>query len=233
MKLSRLVLAFGLASLCWTPASANLVVKDGNGNFQTLCTVVTGGVNYYCQVLFGLNGATPIAQVMDIDGSAHVNVTNLPIDGNGYLESGVYDAVHGVAVDLTSGTPGNPAGGVVSVQSPGSIVTNSSSDAGNTNAVATLPAVSGKTTSIRGALCAAMGSTTATVVDVTITGVVGGAMTFPFLFPTGAAVSAAPFNITFPQGVPAGASNTTIVVTLPAGGTGNLHASCSAWGFQQ
>ena len=111
-------------------------------------------------------------------------------------------------------------------------VTASSGNEANTNAVATLAAASGKTTWITGFTCTASGATAASVVEVTVAGVISGTMTFTFVAPAGATTAAVPLAVAFPYPVPASAVNTAIVVTLPALGAGNTNASVVATGFQ-
>lgn len=112
------------------------------------------------------------------------------------------------------------------------VITASSGNVANTAAVATLTAPgAGLTNYITGFSCSAAGATAAANVSLAVSGVVTGTMTYTFVFPAGATAVATPVNVQFSQAIPASAANTAIVVTLPAGGTGNTHASCSAQGF--
>ncbi len=111
-------------------------------------------------------------------------------------------------------------------------ITASSGSVANANAVATLAAVAGKTTYIDGFTCTASGATAASVVTVTVTGVLGGTMTFIFTAPAGATLGATTLNVRFAAPIPASAANTAIVVTLPALGAGNTNAAVVATGFQ-
>jgi hypothetical protein len=111
-------------------------------------------------------------------------------------------------------------------------ITASSANQANANAVATLAAVSGKTTYITGFALTASGATAASVVTATVAGVITGTMNFTFVAPAGVTAQATPLVVNFPQPVPASATNTTIVVTLPALGSGNTNATAAAWGFQ-
>ena len=100
------------------------------------------------------------------------------------------------------------------------------------NAVATLAAVAGKTTYITGFTLTASGATTALPVIVTVAGTITGTLSYIFTFPAGVLIAAQPLNVQFPVPIPASAVNTTIVVTLPSGGTGNTNAAAVAAGFQ-
>jgi hypothetical protein len=112
-------------------------------------------------------------------------------------------------------------------------ITAASGNEANTNAVATLAAATGKTTYIQGFSLTASGATAASVVEATVAGLVGGTMTFIFVFPAGVALAATPLNVNFDKPIPASAADTAIVVTLPAGGSGNTNACANAWGYQQ
>lgn len=112
-------------------------------------------------------------------------------------------------------------------------ITASSGNVANASAAATLPGVSAKTTFISGFQVTASGATVGLDVTVTVAGVITGTMSYTYTFPAGALVGAQPLIVTFPYPIPASATNTAIVVTLPAGGAGNTNATVSAQGFQQ
>lgn len=112
-------------------------------------------------------------------------------------------------------------------------VTASSGNVAANTATATLPAVPGKTTYITGFTITGGGATAGSIVNATVTNVVGGTMTFNFAAPTGAAVGASPLGVTFPLPIPANAVNTTVVVSVPSLGAGNTNASVVAYGYQK
>lgn len=114
----------------------------------------------------------------------------------------------------------------------GGVIGGASGNVANASAVATLAGASGKTTYIMGFECTASGATAASVQNLTVTGILGGTKTYTFVFPSGATAQATPLVVEFPTPLPASATNTAIVVTLPAGGAGNTNASCNAHGFQ-
>lgn len=97
-------------------------------------------------------------------------------------------------------------------------------------AVASLPAVAGKTAWLTGFEVTAAGSTAALTVDVAVTGLVT-PLHYAFTFPAGAGVGALPLVIDFPRPVPASGVNTAIVITCPSGGVGNLAAAVVAHGL--
>lgn len=100
--------------------------------------------------------------------------------------------------------------------------------------VATLSAVAGKTTYLCGFYYTGTNATAAnTATSVTVTGTIGGTMTFGF--PTLAAAATVPNTIPideeFQPCVAASAINTAIVVNGPALGAGATQATVTAWGY--
>lgn len=109
-----------------------------------------------------------------------------------------------------------------------------SGNVANASAAATL-AAGGATgwTYICGVVVTSSGSTAASVVSGTITGMVGGTMTFTYTSAAGVTTTNQPLVIPFAPCQAASAINTAIVVTLPALGAGNTNATVSAFGYQQ
>jgi hypothetical protein len=106
---------------------------------------------------------------------------------------------------------------------------------GTTGAIAaTLPAVPGKTTYLCGFYYVGTNATTAnTATSVTITGTIGGTMSYGF--PTlalGATIpNTIPLDEEFIPCIAASASNTAIVVNGPALGAGATLTTVTAWGY--
>lgn len=97
---------------------------------------------------------------------------------------------------------------------------------------ATLPAVVNKRTYITGFHVDGLGATAASVIEVTVTGLLGGTLRRKVSVPAGAAVAvAAPLVVDFDVPVPASADNTAIVVNVPSFGAGNTSAVVTARGF--
>lgn len=107
-----------------------------------------------------------------------------------------------------------------------------SGNVANASAAATLAAVADKTNHITGFEVTATGSTAAAVVLVTVTGLVGGTLTYIFAAPTGATVAATPLLVTFPTPIPASAVNTAITLTVPALGLGNTNSAAVIHGYR-
>lgn len=110
-------------------------------------------------------------------------------------------------------------------------LSSSSGNVANASAVATLTAPTGKTAYLSQFTVTAAGSTAGLAVNVTITGCVGGTQTYTFTFPVGVLVGAVPLDVDLAIPLIATGPNVNIVVTCPAGGSGNTNASVCASGF--
>lgn len=97
-----------------------------------------------------------------------------------------------------------------------------------TGVTITLPAVSGKTTYICGMVATSAGSGTASVVNLTVSGLPN-TLNFTYIY-----VSSGQglLGWAIPNCIPASAPNTAIVITLPAGGVTTTQTALSAWGYQ-
>lgn len=111
------------------------------------------------------------------------------------------------------------------------IRTYSSGNVANAAAVATITGKAQQNTYITGFEVTAGGATAGACVNATVTGVLGGTMTYTFCTPTGAAVQAMPLVVQFSPPLRSSAVNTNIVVTLPALGAGNTNATAVAHGY--
>ena len=116
---------------------------------------------------------------------------------------------------------------------PGAIaISNSTADAAATAATATLAAMPGHVTYLCGFIVSGSGATAASVVAITVSNL-NSSMTFDLQVPAGATVALpAQPNYTFSPCLPGNATNTAVTVGIPSLGTGNLHSSVTAWGFQ-
>jgi hypothetical protein len=92
---------------------------------------------------------------------------------------------------------------------------------------ATLTGAASKWTYLCGFTVTSAGTTAATLGAITVTGTIGGTMTFEYAFvSSGQGV----FGIAFPGCISSSAVNTSIVVNTPAGGAGTVGA-VNAWGY--
>lgn len=92
---------------------------------------------------------------------------------------------------------------------------------------ATLTGVASKWTYICGFVLTSGGTTAAIVVDATITGTVSGTLNFQYVYvSSGQGI----LGVAFPGCISSSAINTSIVVTLPAGGAGTVNG-ITVWGY--
>lgn len=122
-----------------------------------------------------------------------------------------------------------PAAPYTSAMTP---LTASSGNVANASAVATLAGAASKTTYVTGFQITAGGATAGACVSATLTGLISGTATYTFCTPTGATLGAAPLVVKLDPPVPASATNTSIVLTLPALGAGNTNAAVSLQGYR-
>lgn len=109
-------------------------------------------------------------------------------------------------------------------------VSNFSADSPNAVATAELPAVPGATNSLSGFFITGTGATGTSNVVATVTGLKGGTISIPVSVPAGATTQIPMIKVEFDPPLPASAPDTAIDITLPALGSGNLHASVGLWG---
>lgn len=107
-----------------------------------------------------------------------------------------------------------------------------SGNVANAAAAATFAATAGKTNYLTGVEILAGGATSAALVAATITGLLGGTITYPFAAPAGATSAAVPLIVTFNPPLPASAANIAITATLPALGAGNTMATVTLHGYR-
>ncbi len=98
-------------------------------------------------------------------------------------------------------------------------------------AAATIPAVANRLNSLSGFQVYGSGATAALAVDVTITGLAGGTLTYTYGFVAGVLLANTPINVQFNPPLPASAVNTAITVSCPTGGSGAAHNTVNAQGF--
>lgn len=110
-------------------------------------------------------------------------------------------------------------------------VNGGSGDVVAATAAFTMPAVVGKTNYLAGFQLSGGGATAATVVQLTITGLLGGTLTYNVPVPAGATLGLQPIVYQFYPPLPASGPNTPIVVSCPSLGAGNLHSSLNVQGF--
>jgi hypothetical protein len=111
-------------------------------------------------------------------------------------------------------------------------VSSSSGNVAAATATATLPASQGRYTYICGFAATGGGATAAAIVNITVTNITGGTMTYTFSASAGVTVTDTPVIVNFTPCIPSATVNSTVVVSLPSLGAGNTNAAVNAWGYQ-
>lgn len=106
-----------------------------------------------------------------------------------------------------------------------------SGNVANATATATLAANATQKWFLTGFMIDVTGATVGVVVSATITGLAGGTITLPVVFPTGVTVDGTRRSIVFNPPIPASTVNTALTLTVPAGGSGNTNASGHLFGY--
>src|SRR5262245_54062913 len=131
---------------------------------------------------------------------------------------------------MRSGLPPYPTG---DTGKPATPVAASSGNVANATAAASVAAGGANVMSyLSGFECTAGGATAAATVNVTVTGVLGGTMTYNFGVPAGVDAATTPLVVEFNPPLQASALNTAIQVSMAALGAGNAHAAVNVHGFQ-
>lgn len=108
-----------------------------------------------------------------------------------------------------------------------------SASSGNVAAAAATATITAgtKMAYINGFAVTGAGATAASVIAVTVTGVVGGTQRYNMAIPAGAAVAVTPLIVNFPMPLSATGYGTDIVVSAASFGAGNTNAAVVAYGF--
>lgn len=125
------------------------------------------------------------------------------------------------------------AGGDVGYPPDTFAIASASGNVANGAAIATLIAPAGHRAYICGLSVMGAGATAAITVLATVTGTMGGGLSYNYSVDTAVGVVRPPLQLYFNPCLPAATAGTNIVVTLPALGAGNTNASATAWGFVQ
>jgi len=117
-------------------------------------------------------------------------------------------------------------------QFPSAVIAASSGNKANSAATATLTHDSTNLWYVTGLEVTASGATAGLPVNVTLTGCLGGTLTWTFTFPAGVLVPATPLVIAMDNPLPSVDANTDVVLTLPASGSGGTNAAVVLRGFK-
>lgn len=107
----------------------------------------------------------------------------------------------------------------------------SSGNVANAVAAATIAAQAAKLNYLAGFVVSGAGATAGLPVIVTVTGLLGGTLTFVYAAAAGALVANQQLNVAFNPPLPASAVNIAIAVSCPALGVGNTHNATIAHGY--
>lgn len=141
---------------------------------------------------------------------------NFPKNGDGNVREPGFCQLVDALGNLTTPDSGLiPQGGVG--------VSASSGNVANAIAAATLAASAGVTNYISGFEISGSGATAASVVTVTVTGLLGGTQSYTLAVVAGAALGNPMLAVQFAPPFPASAVNTAITVSCPALGAGNTN----------
>jgi hypothetical protein len=213
-----------------------LMVSDQPMTVTIQQFIDAGGTQSAGNIVYSTSAGVPVNRAWLING----NYMNITAKNTGASTTTTFSLnVAFSPLPLAVSPAGNQAvdvieGPAASVYGPSQVfVSASSGNQANASAVATIPAVTGRTNYLTGLDITATGATAGSVVLATITGVLGGTRTMVFAAPTGALLTASPLVLSFPGPLQASAANTAIVVTLPALGAGNTNAAVNAQGFYQ
>ena len=95
----------------------------------------------------------------------------------------------------------------------------------------TIAAVAGRTGFCTGFSVDGLGATAASVIEVTLAGLVGGTKRYKLSIPAGATTAISRLVVEFSRPIPATAVNTAIVLTVPSFGAGNTSVVAEVHGF--
>lgn len=106
-----------------------------------------------------------------------------------------------------------------------------SGNVANATATATLAANANQKWFLTGFMIDVTGATAASIVSATITGLAGGTITIPVVFPAVVTSDGTRRSVAFSPPIPASTVNTALTLTVPAGGSGNTNASAHLFGY--
>jgi hypothetical protein len=96
-----------------------------------------------------------------------------------------------------------------------------------------LTAEAGRTNFVTQVVLSTGGATAGIILDVTITGVIGGTLHIVYAVPTGALLAATPLVVNFNPPLQSTAVNQIVTLTMPTAGAGNTQQTAAIYGFSQ
>lgn len=119
-------------------------------------------------------------------------------------------------------------GGIPST--PGTPVA-ASQNAGNGALGVSMPAVAGKTNFCTGFEVTSGGATAGSLIQIALSGVIGGPFPYAYSIPAGATLDARPLFVEFNPPLPATGQNVAIQLAVPAAGAGNANTCAQIHGY--
>jgi len=141
-----------------------------------------------------------------------------------WLQTQLSPAVYSGAADPVQTVGAYPAGSTPVIASSGNVA--------NAVAAATMPATALVTNYITGFEITGTGATAGLPVTVTITGILGGTISYTYDFSGSAITANNSLQVVYTPALPASAVNTAIVVSCPAGGVGNTNNTVVVHGYR-
>ena len=184
-----------------------------------------------CQAL-SIGGGAPVTSISGLaaagayevyaPGASHIRVRSTA------WTSGTMNIKGDPSVFVSDNSPASPA-----PYNPSQTQAIASASGANASTVATLAAQAAKTNYLSGFEVTSGGATAASLVTVTVAGLLGGSLVYNFGVPAGATLAATPLVVAFNPPLAASAVNTAITVTMGAAGAGNTTQLVNAQGFYQ
>jgi hypothetical protein len=91
----------------------------------------------------------------------------------------------------------------------------------------------GLTNFVKGIYIRGLGATAGSSVSASLTGLLGGTMSFRLEIPTGPTVEMVPLLVQFDDAIPASGPNVAITLNVPNFGAGNTDVGAMIWGYSQ
>lgn len=237
----------------FTPSG--VYVDNTQGTGPLTITIVESNYNIVCPPGSSIAAQypAPLAQSVSIVGLGQASVTfvdypvlpfNLGV-GGGTLSAIANggDVAEGATTDVAAPTDTGTASviallkrlntkeGLGTLPYGATQVSASSGNVANAAAVATLPAVVGKTNYVSGFEITGGGATAAALVAATLAGLLGGTATYIVGAQLGVTVPNNPLIVEFNPPLPASAANIALTLTVPALGAGNTNSACVIHGY--
>lgn len=164
----------------------------------------------------------PQGVALNPNGAGQVEVYEVP--------AGYEFEVRRVVLSLAGNLASDPSSGLSVLPTPVDVDATQTGAAAAISAV--LPGVAGSTTYLTGFEVTGTGATAASVIVVTVTGILGGTKSYIIAIPAGVTTPITPLQVEFSRPIPASGPNQAITVSVPSFGAGNTNEAVTAHGYQ-